>query len=64
VAGLPYWLKENVFVLSVTQTIFVSANTFWIMFFPLWLSSLGISDIGVGRFFSTANIPLLLSKLR
>jgi len=34
------------------------------MFFPLWLSSLGISDIGVGRFFSTANIPLLLSKLR
>jgi len=53
---LPYWFKENVFVLSVTQTIFVSANTFWIMFFPLWLSSLGISDIGVGWIFTAGTV--------
>jgi len=58
---LPHWLRGNVFVLSVTQTIFVSANTLWIMFFPLWLSFLGVDDIGVGLIFTVGTTVSALS---
>ncbi len=58
---LPLWLRGNVLVLSVTQTIFVSANTLWIVFFPLWLSFLGVDDIGIGLIFTVGTTTSALS---
>jgi len=52
------WLKGNVAVLSLTQTIYVSANAIWIMFFSLFLKDLGLSELELGYIFSIEAIVI------